>query len=230
MNIHLTKATSISDRFNKFRSAWRVSGVIGLVNDIKDDEEATERRRGIVIDFQPNLVPMTLTNLCISLASFIPASLFQHLPSHWRKPTLRRNTLSRPNLNIALIGSTWMRCPQYCSVESVKLYLYSLLNIISSAEATFVPHSHNKSGTTNSPEGSVHVFQDGSSKPSPEELEAKFSRNVYFQQLWHRFRRCYIGGSGCSIMDDTFDFLHSICCTWCGGHLVTFVWSGMWDL
>ena len=43
------------------------------------------------------------------------------------------------------------------------------------AEATFVPHAHNKSGTTNLPEGIVHVFRDGSSKPSPEELEAKVS-------------------------------------------------------
>ena len=43
------------------------------------------------------------------------------------------------------------------------------------AEATFVPHAHKKSGTTNLPEGTVHVFRDGSSKPSPEELEAKIS-------------------------------------------------------
>jgi BRCA1-associated protein 2 len=42
-------------------------------------------------------------------------------------------------------------------------------------EATFVPHARNKSGTTNLPEGTVHVFRDGSSKPSPEELEAKVS-------------------------------------------------------
>jgi BRCA1-associated protein len=43
------------------------------------------------------------------------------------------------------------------------------------AEATFVLNTHNKSGTTNLPEGTVHVFRDGSSKPSPEELEAKVS-------------------------------------------------------
>lgn len=48
------------------------------------------------------------------------------------------------------------------------------------AEATFVPHAHNKSGTTNLPEGTVHVFRDGSSKPSLEELEAKVSEMSIF--------------------------------------------------
>ena len=41
------------------------------------------------------------------------------------------------------------------------------------AEATFVPHTHSKSGTTNLPEGTVHVFRDGHSKPTLEELESK---------------------------------------------------------
>lgn len=43
------------------------------------------------------------------------------------------------------------------------------------AEATFVPHTRSKSGTTNLPEGTVHIFRDGSTKPTPEELEAKVS-------------------------------------------------------
>jgi len=43
------------------------------------------------------------------------------------------------------------------------------------AEATFVPHTRKKSGSTNLPEGTVHVFRDGSTKPTQEELEAKVS-------------------------------------------------------
>jgi hypothetical protein len=65
----------------------------------------------------------------------------------------------------------------------VRNFIYNLsrvsfeaLNIITGpAEATFVPHARNKSGSTNLPEGTVHVFRDGSSRPSPEELEAKVS-------------------------------------------------------
>lgn len=43
------------------------------------------------------------------------------------------------------------------------------------AEATFIPHTRRKSGSTNLPEGVVHIFRDGSSKPNPEELEAKIA-------------------------------------------------------
>ncbi|KAJ3517744.1 hypothetical protein NLJ89_g321 [Agrocybe chaxingu] len=44
------------------------------------------------------------------------------------------------------------------------------------AEATFVPHPRKKTGSTNLPEGTVHVFRDGSSKPTQEELEAKVAQ------------------------------------------------------
>ena len=60
--------------------------------------------------------------------------------------------------------------------NSIYNFPKSPLNIITGpVEATFVPHARNKSGTTNLPEGTVHVFRDGSSKPSPKELEAKVS-------------------------------------------------------
>lgn len=41
------------------------------------------------------------------------------------------------------------------------------------AEATFVPYRRSKTGTTNLPEGTVHILRDNASKPSPEELAAK---------------------------------------------------------
>jgi BRCA1-associated protein len=36
-----------------------------------------------------------------------------------------------------------------------------------------VPHTRKKVGSTNLPEGTVHVFRDGAGKPTPEELAAK---------------------------------------------------------
>jgi BRCA1-associated protein len=41
------------------------------------------------------------------------------------------------------------------------------------AEATFVPQARKKSGSTNLPEGVVHVFCDGAARPTQQELEAK---------------------------------------------------------
>jgi len=41
------------------------------------------------------------------------------------------------------------------------------------AEATFVPQTRKKSGSTNLPEGVIHVFRDGTARPTQEELEAK---------------------------------------------------------
>ena len=36
-----------------------------------------------------------------------------------------------------------------------------------------MPHTRKKIGSTNLPEGTVHVFRDGSGKPTPEEFETK---------------------------------------------------------
>ncbi|KAF8817504.1 BRCA1-associated protein [Phlegmacium glaucopus] len=108
--------------------------------------------------------------------SFVPASLFQPLPSHSHKSTLRRNTLSRPNLNkdyrVGPISIDWIDFDQMTIHGGKKTKEHGNRG---PAEATFVPHTHNKSGTTNLPQGTVHIFRDGSSKPSPEELEAKVS-------------------------------------------------------
>ena len=41
--------------------------------------------------------------------------------------------------------------------------------------ATFVPHTRTKSGSTNLPEGIVHVFRDSATKQSHGELEAEAS-------------------------------------------------------
>ncbi|KAF8967694.1 hypothetical protein BDZ97DRAFT_1656175 [Flammula alnicola] len=115
--------------------------------------------------------------------SFIPASLFQPLPSHSSKSTLRRNTLSR---GIPVLGPPASKKDSDYRLGPISLdwidfdHMGSVIHSGKDkgrgrgpAEATFVPHTRKKSGTTNLPEGTVHVFRDGSSKPTPEELEAK---------------------------------------------------------
>ncbi|KIM44535.1 hypothetical protein M413DRAFT_442504 [Hebeloma cylindrosporum] len=104
--------------------------------------------------------------------SFIPASLFQPLPSHSAKSTARRNTFSRSqaptkDYRQGPIIVDWMDFDHMGSLGKEKDRGRG------PAEATFVPHTRKKSGTTNLSEGTVHVFREGSSKPTPEELEAK---------------------------------------------------------
>lgn len=45
-------------------------------------------------------------------------------------------------------------------------------------EATFVPTSRSKSGSTNLPEGIVHIFRDSGDRPEPEELAKKASETL----------------------------------------------------
>ncbi|KAF9054431.1 hypothetical protein BJ165DRAFT_1565151 [Panaeolus papilionaceus] len=108
------------------------------------------------------------------LDSFIPASLFQHLPSHSYKSSLRRNTLSKPlpkntDYRRGPISLDWTDFDHMSATASGK----EKSQAKGHAEAAFVTHTHTKSGTTNLPEGTVHVFRDGSSRPSMEELESQ---------------------------------------------------------
>ncbi|PPQ62858.1 hypothetical protein CVT24_006256 [Panaeolus cyanescens] len=106
--------------------------------------------------------------------SFIPASLFQHLPSHSYKSSIRRNTFSRSlpkdiDYRFGPISIDWTDFDYMSTAASGKEKSHSKGH----AEATFVPHTHTKSGTTNLPEGTVHIFRDGSSRPSMKELESQ---------------------------------------------------------
>lgn len=49
---------------------------------------------------------------------------------------------------------------------------------LGTAEAVFVPLTRPKSGSTNLPEGVVHVFRDLVDKRPPEELESSLLHNV----------------------------------------------------
>lgn len=61
-------------------------------------------------------------------------------------------------------------------------YFYSIRphhhTSLGTAEAVFVPLARPKSGSTNLPEGVVHVFRDLAEKRSPEELESSLLHNV----------------------------------------------------
>ncbi|PPR03194.1 hypothetical protein CVT26_008042 [Gymnopilus dilepis] len=109
--------------------------------------------------------------------SFIPASLFQPLPSHSAKSTVRRNTLSRPlphqtkDYRYGPITIDWIDFDHMGTVLNSSKDKAGRAR--GPAEATFVPHTRSKTGTTNLPEGTVHVFREGASKPSLEELEEK---------------------------------------------------------
>jgi hypothetical protein len=126
-----------SVRFNRSRSDLRVLGVIGFVNDINDDETTRRGRRDIVghpeSDCQTALMPGYHIQIVLNPEnsartshqphpdSFIPASLFQALPSHSPRSTLlRRDTLSRPILNedyrIGPIRVDWIDFEQMSSI------------------------------------------------------------------------------------------------------------------
>lgn len=50
--------------------------------------------------------------------------------------------------------------------------MHLFMTLVGPAEATFITHTRTKSGSTNIPEGTVHVFRDSANKPSDKELES----------------------------------------------------------
>ncbi|KAI0350672.1 hypothetical protein OH77DRAFT_1051953 [Trametes cingulata] len=111
-------------------------------------------------------------------STFLPTSLFQSLPSHNPKTGVRRNTLSfhnrstsrqiagreRVDYRLGPIRVEWVDFSQMDSAGGFKRVgagkeRESLAHRRGEpATATFVPHS--KSGSTNLPEGVVHIFRD----------------------------------------------------------------------
>lgn len=105
--------------------------------------------------------------------TYLPGHLFQQLPAHTPKPTARRNALFNPRNKDYRLGPIRI---DWVDIEKMKK-----VPIIpgtdkeqgrGTVEATFVPHIRTKSGSTNLPEGTVHIFRDSAVKPSQEELES----------------------------------------------------------
>lgn len=125
--------------------------------------------------------------------TFTPKHIFQRLPPH--KPSLnRRDSINQEETKDYRFGPLrvdWMdferqgdllgRKPSVSTGKererrggsfhssSMNSVMYSSL-ILGPLEATFVPTSHNKSGSTNLPDGVVHIFRDSGDKPALEDI------------------------------------------------------------
>ncbi|KAI0041050.1 zf-UBP-domain-containing protein [Auriscalpium vulgare] len=97
--------------------------------------------------------------------TFTPSSLWQHLPSHPPKSTARRNATYNSS------GKDYRLGP--IRIDWVDLENMSRAVLVGKEKegrgpvtATFVPSTRTKSGSTNLPDGVVHVFRD-SDRPKP---------------------------------------------------------------
>ncbi|KAI0060982.1 BRAP2-domain-containing protein [Artomyces pyxidatus] len=92
--------------------------------------------------------------------TFTPTSLWQHLPSHTPKSTARRNATYNPANKDYRFGPIRL---DWVDFEDMSKALFSGKEKEGrgTVSATFVPQTQRtKSGSTNLPEGVVHVFRD----------------------------------------------------------------------
>jgi BRCA1-associated protein len=119
--------------------------------------------------------------------AFVPLSLWQPLPTHPHKSTARRNATFNPrgkDYRFGPIALDWVDLDNMASVPFVSEARADAKGLSATspatgrvphakaktkrygddfsgpAIATFVPQSHTKSGSTNLPDGVVHVFRD----------------------------------------------------------------------
>ena len=117
--------------------------------------------------------------------TFTPKSIFEHLPSQSTKPTSRRNATFNPahkDYRFGPIRLDWIDFENMSvyagkSNERVRGTFIDIdhnraqnILAIGPATATFVPHSRTKSGSTNLPEGVVHVYRDCDKRPDVDTL------------------------------------------------------------
>ncbi|KDQ61571.1 hypothetical protein JAAARDRAFT_54924 [Jaapia argillacea MUCL 33604] len=98
-----------------------------------------------------------------STDNFVPTSLFQRLPAQTPKPTSRRNALFNPahkDYRLGPIRLDWVDFETMTKAVTGKEKASSGAGVTA---ATFIPHTRTKSGSTNLPEGVVHVFRQSSS-------------------------------------------------------------------
>ncbi|KAG6891265.1 hypothetical protein C0995_008517 [Termitomyces sp. Mi166 len=103
--------------------------------------------------------------------TFIPSRLFQHLPAHRvrkKRPIDHCNHQSKSNNDYRFgpIQIDWV------DFEDMSKPPYTPYARAGTLQATFVPNTRSKSGTTNLPEGVVHVFRESSTEHTPQELGA----------------------------------------------------------
>ncbi|KAF6761578.1 hypothetical protein DFP72DRAFT_803728 [Ephemerocybe angulata] len=97
---------------------------------------------------------------------FVPASLFQHLPDHSNSPEAPKAN-SDKDYRLGPITVNWMDFD-----EGLPFSAKDKGRIKGPAECTFVPlDRHHKTGSTDLPEGVVHIFRDTTKRQSLEDLE-----------------------------------------------------------
>ena len=151
-------------------------------------------RRGyhIRIVLYPKSNPSSLKLNINDSLSFIPTSLFQQLPAQKPRQTTRQNALhnsKQKDYRYGPIRLDWVEFDKMSTgvvigkekepsrgkqSEQVRFEPALIKSLEGTATATFVPHARTKEGSTNLPEGTVHVYREASSKARPS-LEASTS-------------------------------------------------------
>ncbi|KAJ6581197.1 BRCA1-associated protein [Mycena capillaripes] len=111
-----------------------------------------------------------------SSRTFTPGSVFVKLPAETPKPTARRNTIYNPRNKDYRFGPIRLDWVDFVMSEKAA-YSAGKAREYSRAEpaaATFIPSKHIESGSTNLPEGTVHLFREGSA-PSEDQPKASSS-------------------------------------------------------
>ncbi|KAJ6496777.1 hypothetical protein DFH09DRAFT_1204991 [Mycena vulgaris] len=99
---------------------------------------------------------------------FSPGSVFVKLPAQKPKPTARRNSLYNPRNKDYRFGPIRL---DWVDFQMSDKTAYSAGKAREHGRAIFIPTEGMKSGSTNLPEGTVHLFREGATTPS-EDLNA----------------------------------------------------------
>ncbi|KAG5342452.1 hypothetical protein C0989_001516 [Termitomyces sp. Mn162] len=111
--------------------------------------------------------------------AFIPSRLFQHLPAHRirKRPPVDQNNLKPSNKDYRFgpIHINWVdfedmnKAPYAVGKGRETNRVQEPYARAGTLQATFIPHTRSKSGTTNLPEGIVHVFREAATTDAPQE-------------------------------------------------------------
>ncbi|KAL1745851.1 hypothetical protein HDZ31DRAFT_35449 [Schizophyllum fasciatum] len=104
--------------------------------------------------------------------TFIPTSLFQHLPAHKPKATKRKNALYNYENKDYRLGPIRLDWVDFETMNASASAGKARQEGKGTAAASFVPNGRTKEGSTNLPEGVVHIFRDAAKARTAEEIEA----------------------------------------------------------
>ncbi|KAJ7746861.1 hypothetical protein DFH07DRAFT_889398 [Mycena maculata] len=102
--------------------------------------------------------------------TFTPGSVFAKLPAQPPKPTARRNALYNPRNKDYRFGPIRLDWVDFGMSDKPASYGKAREH----GRATFIPKEGTESGSTNLPEGTIHLFREGST-PSEDHLKASSS-------------------------------------------------------